>query len=159
MPLDWRTGYLEQAKSDYAILELLRAASNVPLCQRLHYLQMATEKMAKGFLTPPGAGPYPKTHDAFVRFVRAARSRQYIRDACGFTRSEAFSAYLDSLLPLAREIENLSPEGEEHPNPEYPWEVNGAIYSPLRHPFAALDFRNVGMTRMMQFIENCLSIA
>ena len=50
--MDWRTAYLEQAKSDYAMLLKLNR-DEAPLCHRLHYLQMTTEKMAKGFLTRP----------------------------------------------------------------------------------------------------------
>ena len=49
MPWDWRSSYLEQAKSNYAMFSLIR--SQASSCQSLHYLQMAKEKMAKGFLT------------------------------------------------------------------------------------------------------------
>lgn len=69
MPHDWRSSYLTQAKADYAIFRLLEK-ENSPLCHRLHYLQMTTEKLAKGLLTPVGGVRYAKTHDAFLTFVR-----------------------------------------------------------------------------------------
>lgn len=48
--LDWRTGYLRQARADYdMLLFLLKTGEEVALCQKLHYLQMTTEKLAKGF--------------------------------------------------------------------------------------------------------------
>ena len=73
--MDWRTAYLEQAKSDYAMLLKLNQ-EEAPLCHRLHYLQMTTEKMAKGFLTPKGGARYPKTHNALVvNFVKLAEKR------------------------------------------------------------------------------------
>ena len=71
MAMDWRTAYFQQARSDYDMLLRLLKEENVPECQRLHYLQMATEKLAKGFLTQPGGPRYPKVHDAFVRFVKS----------------------------------------------------------------------------------------
>lgn len=54
MPLDWRAAYFQQAKSDYEMLLKLMSEEGTPACQSLHYLQMTTEKLAKGFLTQPG---------------------------------------------------------------------------------------------------------
>lgn len=54
MANDWRGAYFQQAKSDYSLLLLIKEINDVPLCQKLHYLQMTTEKMSKGFLTPVG---------------------------------------------------------------------------------------------------------
>ena len=139
MPHDWRSAYLTQAKSDYEILKSLIAAK-APLCHRLHYLQMTTEKLAKGRLTPSGGARYAKTHDAFVKFVVFAKQDIAIRQACGFNRHVVYTAYINSLMPLAAEIENLSPEGFDHPNPEYPWEAGGIILVPVEHAFANLDF-------------------
>lgn len=105
MPHTWRTATLLQAQSDYEMFLRLQKSRDAPLCHRLHYLQMTTEKLAKAFLTPPG-GRYPNTHDAFVRFVRVVRGRQDYRAAFGFSQAAQYHAYLDSLLPLAQAIEN-----------------------------------------------------
>lgn len=158
MPHDWRSAYLTQAKSDYEILKSLIAAK-APLCHRLHYLQMTTEKLAKGSLTLPGGARYPKTHDAFVKFVISARYRFPLQKACGFNHHVSYVAYINSLMLLAAEIENLSPEGFDHPNPEYPWEAGGVIFVPVEHTFAALDFEKQVMKKRLEFIENCFQTA
>lgn len=158
MPMDWRTAYLRQAQADHAMLLKLLNDEEVPLCQKLHYLQMTTEKLAKGFLTPPGGARYPNTHNAFAQFVAVARGRREIRNACSFSQTRPFVAYIDSLRPSAQAVEDLSPEGGEHPNPEYPWEVNGDIVSPLEHPFQDLDLRSPKMLKLLKFIESCFTV-
>ncbi len=157
MPWDWRTSYLEQAKSDYAMFKMAR--TDVPLCQSLHYLQMTTEKMAKGFLTRPGGPRYAKTHDAFIKFMRVARTRPEFRAASGFTDTSQFTAYVTSLLETAQQVENLSPEGDDHPNPEYPWEAGGIILVPTEYAFAGLTLENPKMIKLLQFIDDCLTLA
>ena len=157
MAWDWRSSYLEQAKSDYAMSSLIR--NQAALCHSLHYLQMATEKMAKGFLTRPGGTRYGRTHDAFVRFMRASKTRPEFQAASRFTRSSQFIAYVDSLLDIAQRIEDLSPDGEDHPNPEYPWETNGMIMIPLEYPFMELALDGPKMVKLLQFIDDCFTVA
>ena len=156
---DWRSLYLRQAQSDYAVLRLLLDTPNVPLCQKLHYLQMTTEKLAKGLMTEPGAPSYKRTHNAFVDFMRVIRTRKGVQKVCGFTNVRAFASFIDSLLPLAQEIEDLSPDGISHPNPEYPWDDENGPISPLDYPFASLRFTaNPKMSRMILFVEACLTL-
>ena len=153
--MSWRSAYLRQAQSDWVMFNRLTASADTPLCQRLHYLQMATEKLAKGLLTVSGGGPYPKTHDAFVRFMRVAKSRPDIREACKFTQASAFNAYIDSLLPLGESIQGLSPEGDDHPNPEYPWELREIIYTPVDYAFPEFALQSRRMLKMLQFLQYC----
>ena len=82
-----------------------------------------------------------------------------LQSICGYKRETQFAAYIASLLPLAAEIENLSPEGFDHPNPEYPWEAGGMIFVPVEFDFAALDFAGQSMKKMLEFIENCFEVA
>jgi hypothetical protein len=154
----WRTAYLRQARSDYEMLASL-LPQNVPLCHKLHYLQMTTEKLAKGFLTPPAGAEYAHTHDAFLRFVRVAQLRPEIQVACGFKDRKQFSAFIRSLLPVVAAIEDLSPDGAVHPNPEYPWFANQQVHSPLDHPFHELNPSSPRMIKLLQFINACFSIA
>lgn len=155
--MDWRTAYLEQAKSDYAmLLELIN--EQAPLCHRLHYLQMTTEKMAKGFLTPKGGARYPKTHNAFAKFVSLAASLPNVRTASRFTAARQFTAYTASLLDLAQKIEDLSPDGRDHPSPEYPWEAKGVIILPSEYPFADLDPSGRKMVKLLEFIDDCFTL-
>lgn len=162
MAEDWRAAFLLQARSDYAVLRLLLdAARNDPtlLCQCLHYLQMTTEKLAKGFLTEPGGPRPPTVHRAFTRFVQTSRGNDRLRRGCGSTSARQFTAYLNSLLPLASAIEDLAPSGDrDRPNPEYQWEENGAVTAPAEFVFVGLDFKNPKMIKMLQFIENCFRI-
>lgn len=156
--MDWRTAYLTQAKSDYAmLLKLIR--EEAPLCHRLHYLQMTTEKMAKGFLTNKGGPRYAKTHDAFVKFVRLAGGRPEFLAASHFTQAGSFAAYVASLLDTAQNVENLSPDGGDHANPEYPWEEQGAILSPTQYAFNDLVLENPKMVKLLQFIADCFTLA
>ena len=156
--MDWRTAYLKQAKSDYAMLLKLNR-EEAPFCHRLHYLQMTTEKMAKGFLTPKGGTRYPKTHDAFVKFVSLAGSLPNFRTASRFTNVRQFAAYTAGLLDVAQKVEDLSPDGGDHPNPEYPWEINGMIVLPSEYPFADFDPSGRKMVKLMEFIDDCFTLA
>ena len=159
MARDWRSAFLDQARSDYRMLKLLLAREDVPPCQRLHYLPMATEKLAKGLLTPAGAPPPGKSHNAFSRFVIIAKGRADIRDACGFKKREQFVAYLNKLEPYAKQVEDLSPEGDDHPNPEYPWSGKLGVVSPVEYGFADLDLQSPRMIKLLKFVEDCFSIA
>lgn len=161
MAVDWRAAYFQQAYSDYEMLLKLLADENAPLCQTLHYLQMTTEKLAKSFLTQPGGPRHPKTHDAFARFVvKFARFDKDLQSACGFTDVRQYSMYLDGLCDLAQRVENLSPEGDDHPNPEYPWEQNGVVIVPLTYPFPDLDLRQQSpkMAKLLKFIASCFTV-
>jgi hypothetical protein len=41
--MNWKDAFLRQAESDYALFQQLnRAKTPSPVCQQLHYLQMAT---------------------------------------------------------------------------------------------------------------------
>ncbi len=156
--MNWRTAYLTQAKSDYAmLLKLIR--EEAPLCHRLHYLQMTTEKMAKGFLTNRNDPRYEKTHDAFVKFVRISKSRPEFRAASRFTQARQFAKYVDSFANTAQKVEDLSPEGDDHPNPEYPWEENGIILLPTEYAFGDLALENPKMIKLLQFIDDCFTLA
>ena len=160
--MDWHTGYLRQAISDYTIFKVLESVPDTPLCHRLHYLQMATEKLAKGFLTPPNGGAFEYTHKVFKAFLSVALSNQAIRSQVGMTNQyAAYRSYLREMTPLAETIQNLSPEGDDHPNPEYPWQdTQGNVISPLDYPFAGLDTRgNPKMQKLLYFVEACLEIA
>ena len=39
--------FLVQARTDFAVFELLRRQADLPACHKLHYLQMATELLGK----------------------------------------------------------------------------------------------------------------
>ena len=155
--MDWRTALFEQAHSDYEILQLL-SRENAAFCHQLHYLQMATEKLAKGFATPPGGPQPPKVHRAFVNFMRSVRGNRQLRQACNCGPGQ-IEAYITSLLPLARLIEDLAPtNANDGPNPEYPWQEPGTVIAPVSHLFPSLRFTGKSMLNMLKFLDRCFQI-
>ena len=157
MPTDWRTALFAQARSNYELLKLL-SRENAPLCPQLHYLQMATEKLAKGFSTPPGGPQPPKVHRAFVNFMRSVHGSRTLRQACHCGPGQ-IEAYIDLLLPLARLIEDLAPaNASDGPKPEYPWQIPAGIIAPVHYPFTNLQFQNRNMLNMLKFLERCFQI-
>ena len=120
MPMDWRSALLVQAHSDFEMLNFLRVY-NAPFCHQLHFLQMATEKLGKGFAPAPDGGQPVKVHRAFVGFLRSVKGSVQLRQACDCGPGQ-INSYITALLPLARQIEDLAPSNaNDGPNPEYPW--------------------------------------
>lgn len=161
MSLDWRAAYFQQARSDYDMLLKLLKEEDIPLCHCLHYLQMTTEKLAKGFRTRPGAGPYTKTHTAFATFVRKyAVLNSELQIACRIPNDAQYALYLNGLSDLAKKIEELSPDGGDHPNPEYPWQQGAEILVPVSYPFADLDLyqQTAKMAKLLKFITRCFEV-
>ena len=72
--MNWRDAFIAQARSDHAIFERLNTPG-VEHCHRLHYLQMVSEKLAKGILTRPTQFDPPEpTHAVFVRLLRVLKT-------------------------------------------------------------------------------------
>lgn len=116
----------QQAQSDYEIFTLMRK-QGVADCHKLHYLQMATEKLAKAYLWKTGNAP-PKSHVGFVKFLRmigSARSseRERIAQIFCFGNYNAMQSWIrTSISPIAYELERITPDlANDGPNPEYPW--------------------------------------
>jgi hypothetical protein len=153
--MNWRQAYFCQARSDYDVFRTLNDQRQ-PLCHKLHYLQMASEKLAKGFLCDPnGANPHRRTHYAFVNFLKVSKGRPDLRNRLGYGHNyKAYSAYIDSLLPLAERIEKLAPVGGDFDtmNPEYPWiDARGDVICPANY-----NFPDFGKTELAQ-IQKLLS--
>ena len=155
--MNWRRAFLRQAASDEAVRRLLDRAG-VERCHRLHYLQMVVEKLAKGLLTKAGdPDPPPPTHQAFVRLLQVAKNRPDVRHHLGYVDTASYLAFINSLLPLAAQIEALAPSaaGMGRPNPEYPWRdpVTTIVIAPADHPFLEFDPRNPQMRKLAILME------
>jgi hypothetical protein len=158
MAVDWRSAYFLQAKSDYDVFNML-IKKELPLCHQLHYLQMMTEKLSKGFLTPPGRGPYRNTHKAFVDFVRFTRGQAAFQTVCNFPNRNQYHAYIDSLLPMANSIQELAPAGvENRPNPKYPWTQAGTVLAPQEYNFPTLSLDYSKMIKIIRFVNTCFNL-
>jgi len=156
MSANWRTAFFTQARSDYHVLLRLMETPGTERCHVLHYLQMTTEKLAKGFSTDGNTQP-PVQHLGFVRFLQTAKNQHsQLRRVFQAKNPRHFSDYLNGLLPIAREIEQLAPRGTgQTPNPEYPWKtpVDNVIVAPCEHDFSFLEPRNPKMSRLLGFLD------
>jgi len=130
----------EQARSDHKALAVVLRDGMAP-CHALHYLQMATEKLAKAYLWRSGSPP-PKSHAGFAKFLRllgstGKRHRQRVAKAFSFRRFADFQNWINAVIPIANELENLAPSlANDGPNPEYPWPHSRPHSAPVYHDFA-----------------------
>lgn len=135
----YQSVWWEQAASDYRVYRLLLHQVVEP-CHLLHYLQMATEKVAKAYLWRDGQAP-SLTHSGLVQFLRnltlaSASERPRILRAFSFRTVATFRSSINRLLPIAYEVETLAPTlARGGPNPEYPWPHLAPASSPARHQF------------------------
>jgi len=130
----------QQAKSDHGIYVLLRR-EGCAQCHTLHYLQMATEKLAKAYFWRSGSAP-PRSHAGFVQFLRflgsqiPSNDRNRVANLFHFSRSNDFQSWIRSALPMAYDLERISPDlANDGPNPEYPWPHAGPEAAPANHDF------------------------
>lgn len=130
----------EQAVSDHETFQILRS-SGVATCQLLHYLQMATEKIAKAYFWRNNSPP-PKSHAGFTQFLRflgghvSQTSTSQIASIFGYKRYPDFQAWIKSGATSAYELERLAPSlATNGPNPEYPWPHSLPVNSPVKHNF------------------------
>jgi hypothetical protein len=127
--------FLRQARSDWQIFCDLRARANRPACHDLHFLQMATEKLAKAFLwgshTPTG-------HAALVRFLRAVANKRRVSEALQMEPPALLQRRVHGVLPVAYQLERLAPDlAANGPNPEYPWPRELPTIAPADYDFDA----------------------
>jgi hypothetical protein len=159
--MNWREAFIEQARSDNRIRKLLNK-EGVEYAHQLHYVQMTTEKLARGFLANPQNQP-GNTHVGFVRYLQVLKGRPEIRRQLGYKDSAVFTSYVNSLLPLARDVERLAPAlaGRTSPNPEYPWQDShsGDVLVPATFHFPMFSQRDMQMTKLMKLLDSLLEIA
>lgn len=151
MSMTWKIAFLQQAYSDYKLfLHLQQDAA--PFCHQLHYLQMTTEKLAKGYLAYDNNRP-EQIHNVFLKFMRSIRGNPELSRLYGCSPRQ-FREFIDSLLPLAKQLEEVAPAGgKDKPNAEYPWELDNSIYVPATYNFPGLSFTGVQMIKMLKSIE------
>lgn len=133
----WQAAFLKQARSDWEAYQKT-TESEWPYCHRLHYLQMATEKLSKALLVAGNSDikSLAGSHAAFVKFMRAASKNRKLHQALGLKKSP-LKVHFSKLLSLAYEIEILAPAlAKGGPNPEYPWEdPTGNVATPVDYAF------------------------
>jgi len=102
--MDWREAFLRQARSDFQVMGQL-SRSGAEACRRLHYLQMATEKLARGWGMSAGSlEPPSRTYAGFVRLLQHIQAMPWIRWWLGYDDHLVFSRFVRSLLDVARKL-------------------------------------------------------
>jgi len=127
--------FLVQARTDFAVFEMLRRQPDLPACHALHYLQMATELLGKAHAWKQG--PCANTHRAFVGFLRSLKKNRKAQKQLGFSgQTENWMHLIRKSVPLAERIEDLAPAlALDAPNPEYPWPREAPQVAPVEHTF------------------------
>ena len=100
--MDWAGAFLFQAKSDYNVLKTLQL-KGVEYSHQLHYVQMVTEKLAKGIRTSisSSATPPEMTHTAFVKMLRLIKGRPEVRKRLGYEKNSVFANFIDGALTIS----------------------------------------------------------
>jgi hypothetical protein len=132
-------------------------------CHLLHYLQMATEKIAKAYLWQTGVPP-ARSHVGFRRFMFALLARngpdlRRIAKVFGFTRSRDMEAWVRQVSRLAQELQNPAPtESNNGPNPEYPWPHDSPAECPVEYAFGLwAQLRESRRGReLLRFVRNAI---
>jgi hypothetical protein len=127
--------FLLQARTDFAVFEMLRGRRELPACHAIHYLQMATELLGKAEAWKHG--PQGKSHRAFARFLRSLSTNRHAQKQLGYEgRNENWRHMIRKSIPLAEGIEDLAPRlAGDGPNPEYPWPPGDPQIAPAEHSF------------------------
>jgi hypothetical protein len=139
------------------------ANSDVPLCHRLHYLQMACEKLAKAYRfrdTNTSLDRLLTEHTGFAEFVQAlVRSPEFKARYAGKTAS--YRQTVRVATGLAREVERLAPavDRDDRPdNAEYPWLCGDEVRVPCEHGFPNLALLwRPGGRQFLQCIEEAVN--
>jgi hypothetical protein len=138
---DWASAYAKQALSDLATRDLL-AEAGIHKCHRLHFLQMATEKVCKAYLTTRnGHEKVRKTH-AYVEKNLPLIARMLYSNLNDQNRIKPWQ--MSAIHKISQEIEVLAPAcddgGAREDNSEYPWEDGqGNVRVPCEYNFPKVD--------------------
>lgn len=138
----WSRAYAIQARADLAAYESLKGA-DLPICQRLHFLQMACEKVTKAHRCWGGSDPasLQASHLGVAKVIPIIARQLYARGALEDLVSHDKAT--KAIHHLARQVELLAPsvddDGRRPENCEYPWEDDrGHLHIPAEHDFAEL---------------------
>ena len=158
--MTWREAFRQQALSDYAVFRHLTQQADIPVCHRLHYLQMATEKLAKSLLLVGSNSLDERSHYALVPFLRILPGRPDIRTRLKWADNpKQFKSYIEKkVIPWAVKIQNLVPVGaSDRLNPEYPWlNGRGEVECPAAYDFP--EFSKEELIGFATFIDNLIRV-
>lgn len=140
----WQQGFARQSAADFTMWSRLQTAKDVPECHKLHFLQMACEKLSKAHLCQAGADPYSlQASHAYIAKQLPIVVKEQMRRLTGRDLRK-FNPRMKQVKLLCREIELLAPSvddgGRRPDNCEYPWELSdGMLRVPTEHNFPGLS--------------------
>jgi len=157
---EWADTFAMQSRSDFQVY--LKLPAEVEDCHKLHYLQMAGEKIAKAYRlrdTQVGLEDAMKSHVAFSQFASSMLTMSRGRE-----RYRGKDAWLQQTVRrvrgLAREIEKLAPSVDRQQSPanaEYPWAEGESIIAPCRYAFpAAAALREPGGVEFLRLLQEAI---
>jgi hypothetical protein len=134
--------YAAQSRSDFEVYNV--HLQNAEECHRLHYLQMACEKIAKAYRlrdTPDFPEEKLYSHVFFSKFISNLLTSPQIKRR--YTSQDAVLRQLGhDANRFSREIEKLAPavDREQTPaNTEYPWIQGQSVFAPCDFIFTNLS--------------------
>lgn len=147
--VEWSRAFARQARADFdawnalqMYVKLPEGTPPLPRSQKLHFLQMACEKLAKAHLLKAGSkiSDLEQSHAYIAKHVPTIVRQQLILNG---ENERVAASVRDQCKRLAREIELLSPTvkdgGKREDNCEYPWEYGGKVNVPAEWPFTNLN--------------------
>ena len=152
---DWARAYAKQALSDLDARETL-ALAGADKCHRLHFLQMATEKVCKAHLTSRnGHENVRKTHGYIEKNLPIIARLFYSRVN---SANQMAMWEIKHIEKIAREIELLAPAcddgGTRQDNTEYPWEgPRRDVQVPCAYSFPNIDDESRVIVRLIRLIR------
>lgn len=157
---NWKLAFLQQARADWEAYQKTHETF-WPACHRLHFLQMATEKLGKALLLAGQAEleRVTSSHAAFVKFVQVASYDRNLQIRLKMTKTQ-LKTHFRQLLPIAYEIEILAPAlARNGPNPEYPWrDRTGKICIPVVYSFPQTKLlQSPNGLRLLKHLEDCMA--
>lgn len=133
--------WITQTRSEHRVLTML-LESEFDTCQKLHYLQMVTEKLSKAYFEGRPSNVMQNSHKAFRQFVKNfgigwnAKTKRAFAKELDFRDFRALEAWLERIDDLIYEIERLAPAlNKDGPNPEYPWPRTNPQFAPATFSF------------------------
>ncbi len=159
----WADAYYKQASSDWALFKELQGRDDVPTCHAYHYLQMATEKLAKAYRfrdTTTDLETLLTSHVGFPRFLNTFLLSPQMREEYAGRHQQLESIRRDCHR-LARAVEQLAPavdRGAKPQNTEYPWAVGERVLAPIDHNFPYLSLLRGARGRLfLKFIDRAFA--
>ncbi|MDX2065526.1 MAG: hypothetical protein SFX74_07285 [Fimbriimonadaceae bacterium] len=136
--MTYSQAFFLQARSAIEACQLLERES-ADLCQRLHFLQMATECTAKAIQARHLSKRPAFSHTAFTNAVLLIRLELVALRRSGDANAadSRFIRRVNSIIGFAQQVESLHPSVRARAcNVEYPWEVHGIVLSPVKYRFS-----------------------